>query len=221
MMIKLYSVVGNTQRSWVAGDTVAVMTDDATLLKGKLLVATPMLREPTFVRTVISVLEHNDGGALGVVINRPGDASLLDVVPPVADLASHPAVVFAGGPVEPQAAIALGVVTPEAGRFAGLAEDAKRLGWRPLLPPVVTVDLDVDPTVLAETVRELRVFAGYAGWSAGQLEGEIASGAWYVVDSRPLDAFDALPDRLWASVLRRQPWPLSVVSTCPLDPTMN
>jgi putative transcriptional regulator len=180
-------------------------------LKGKLLVAAPMLREPTFARTVISLLEHTEDGALGVVINRPGDASLLDIVPPVAELASQPAVLFAGGPVEPQAAIALGVVT------AGAPAE----GWRPVLHPVVTVDLDVDPTVLATSLRELRVFAGYAGWTAGQLEDEIAEGAWYVVESLPLDAFDALPGRLWSAVLRRQPWPLSALSTCPLDPTLN
>lgn len=180
-------------------------------LRGKLLVAAPMLREPTFARTVISLLEHNGDGALGVVINRPGDASLLDVVPPVAELASQPAVLFAGGPVEPQAAIALGVVT----------SDAQPEGWRSVIHPVVTVDLDVDPTILASSLRELRVFAGYAGWSAGQLEGEIAQGAWYVVDSLPSDAFDAWPDRLWSAVLRRQPWPLSAVSTCPLDPRLN
>jgi putative transcriptional regulator len=185
------------------------MVDGA--LKGKLLVAAPMMHEPTFARTVISVLEHNEEGALGVVINRPGDASLIEVVPPVADLASQPAVLFAGGPVEPQAAIALGVVDA----------DAAQEGWRPVVHPVVTVDLDVDPTVLAGALRELRVFAGYAGWSAGQLESEVAQGAWYVVESLPLDAFDALPDRLWSVVLRRQPWPLSAVATCPLDPTMN
>jgi putative transcriptional regulator len=180
-------------------------------LKGKLLVAAPMMREPTFARTVIAMLEHNEDGALGVVINRPGDASLLEVVPPVADLASQPAVLFAGGPVEPQAAIALGVVT------TGASPD----GWRPVVHPVVTVDLEVDPLVLAGSLKALRVFAGYAGWAAGQLEAEIAEGAWYVVESLPLDAFDALPDRLWSAVLRRQAWPLSAVATCPVDPTMN
>jgi putative transcriptional regulator len=185
-------------------------------LKGKLLVASPALTEPTFARTVISLLEHSDDGALGVVINRPGDASLLDVVPPVAELASRPAVLFAGGPVEPQAAIALGVVVVD-GPVAAVAAQA----WRPVVHPVVTVDLDVDPVVLASSLRELRVFAGYAGWSAGQLESEIAQGAWYVVESLPLDAFDRSPDRLWSSVLRRQAWPLSAVATFPADPTMN
>jgi putative transcriptional regulator len=180
-------------------------------LKGKLLIAAPAMQEPTFARTVISVLEHTEEGALGVVINRPGDASLLDVVPPVAEIASRPAVLFAGGPVEPQAAIALGVVAP----------DAPADGWRPVVHPVVTVDLESDPVLLAASLRELRVFAGYAGWSAGQLEGEIAAGAWHVVESLPLDAFDAAPDRLWSAVLRRQPWPLSAVAMCPIDPTMN
>src|SRR5581483_3212887 len=106
----------------------------------------------------------------------------------------EPAVLFAGGPVEPRAAIALGVV----------AGETVHTYWRPLVPPLVTVDLDGDPDVLAGSRRALRVFAGYAGWSGGQLEGEIAEGAWYVVDSLPLDPFDAVPDRLWYAVLRRQ-----------------
>jgi putative transcriptional regulator len=65
------------------------------------------------------------------------------------------------------------------------------------------------------------VFAGYAGWSGGQLEAEVVDGAWYVVERLPADTFADLPDRLWSQVLRRQPWPLSAVSTCPIDPTMN
>ena len=180
-------------------------------LAGKLLVASPTLRSPEFTRTVIALLDHNDEGALGLIINRPGNASLLEVVPPVADIASTPAVVFSGGPVEPQVAIALGVT----------ADGSTSEGWRPIVGPLVTVDLDFDPEVLAASLRELRVFAGYAGWSGGQLEGEIADGAWYVVERLPDDTFADFPDRLWSQVLRRQPWPLSAVSTCPVDPTMN
>jgi putative transcriptional regulator len=178
---------------------------------GRLLVASPMLRSPDFSRTVIALLEHNEEGALGLVLNRPGDAPLFEVVPPVAEIATSPAVVFSGGPVEPQVAIALGVTT------AGAAGE----GWRPIAGPLVTVDLDYDPVLLASSLLKLRVFAGYAGWSGGQLEGEIDEGAWYVVDREPGDAFVDFPDRLWAQVLRRQAWPLSAVSTCPLDPTMN
>jgi putative transcriptional regulator len=184
---------------------------DGGSLAGKLLVATPMLRSPEFNRTVIALLQHSSDGALGLVLNRPGNASLMEVVPPVADIASAPAVLFSGGPVEPQVAIALGVTT------TGAVGD----GWRPVVGPLVTVDLDSDPALLAASLRELRVFAGYAGWSGGQLEVEIDEGAWYVVERLPSDTFADFPDRLWSQVLRRQPWPLSAVSTCPLDPTMN
>jgi putative transcriptional regulator len=165
---------------------------------------------------VIAMLEHNDDGALGLVLNRPGDASLLEVVPPVAEIASTPAVLFSGGPVDPNVAIALGVVEASA-----TTTDLRSEAWRPVVGPLVTVDLDYDPALLAASLSELRVFAGYAGWSSGQLEGEIEEGAWFVVERLPGDAFADFPDQLWSAVLRRQPWPLRAVANFPLDPTMN
>jgi putative transcriptional regulator len=180
-------------------------------MRGKLLVATPALTEPTFARTVILLLEHNDDGALGVVLNRPSPAPLSDVVPAVVDLATDPPVLFDGGPVSRTTAIALGAVTP----------GARGEGWSPVDPPLVTVDLDHDPALLASALRSLRVFAGYAGWSAGQLEGEIAEGSWYVVDALPTDAFVSDPSGLRTTVLRRQGWPLSAAAHSPADPTLN
>lgn len=185
-------------------------------IAGKLLVASPLLREPTFARTVVAMLEHNTDGALGVVINRPVDAPLIDVLPPVAEIATSPAVLFSGGPVSPEAAIALGMTQIGAPQRGTTSE-----AWRPVTPTLVSVDLDYDPIVLGTELRALRVFAGYSGWSAGQLEGEIAEGAWYVVDSLPGDAFEESPDRLWSMVLRRQQWPLSAVATFPSDPSLN
>jgi putative transcriptional regulator len=181
-------------------------------LKNRLLVATPLLREPTFARTVILLLEHDETtGAVGVVLNRPTAIDVASAVPPVADLAAPPTVLFEGGPVSPATAIALGLTEP----------DAEPEGWIEVVAPLVTVDLDHDPALLAATLRRLRIFAGYAGWSAGQLEGEVEEGSWYVVDSLPLDAFGDDPDGLWSAVLRRQGWPLSAVAVCPLDPSMN
>jgi putative transcriptional regulator len=181
-------------------------------LTSRLLVATPLLVEPTFNRAVILLLEHTkDGGALGLVLNRPDEAAVADVVPSVADLASEPAVLFSGGPVSPSTALALGLARP----------GAEPEGWTPVLPPIVTVDLDHDPALLTTTLRALRVFAGYAGWSPGQLEAEIEQGAWYVVDALPGDPFLTDPTALWPLVLRRQGWPLAAVAVCPRDPTMN
>jgi putative transcriptional regulator len=113
--------------------------------------------------------------------------------------------------VAPTTAIALGRVA------AGAEPD----GWTYVVPPLVTVDLDHDPSLLAVSVRDLRVFVGYAGWAAGQLVGEIEEGAWYVVDGLPADPFGDNPELLWSAVLRRQGWPLSAVAVCPLDPSMN
>jgi len=180
--------------------------------KGDLLIATPSLREPTFARTVIALLEHDDeNGTVGVVLNRPMSVAISDVVEAVTDLVTAPSTLFDGGPVAPTTAIALGRVAP------GAEPD----GWTYVVPPLVTVDLDHDPSLLAASVRDLRVFVGYAGWSAGQLQGEIEEGAWYVVEGLRGDPFGASPDDLWSVVLRRQGWPLSAVAVCPLDPTMN
>ena len=186
-------------------------------MRGQLLVATPALQEPTFSRSVILLLEHSPGeGALGVVVNRPTAVAVADVVGAVADLATDPAVLFEGGPVSQTTAIGLGAAAPGA-----LDEAEPPEGIAPVTPPLVTVDLDHDPAMLAATLRTLRVFAGYAGWSPGQLEGEVAEGSWYVVDALPGDAFTADPAGLRAAVLRRQGWPLSAAAHSPDDPALN
>lgn len=180
-------------------------------LRGRLLVATPELVGEPFGRSVIAILDHGDTGALGVVLNRPGQTPVGAVVPAVSDLVVDPDVLFDGGPVGSGSAIALGTTT------AG----ADRAGWLPVAPPLVSVDLDHDPAVLASVLRQLRVFAGYAGWSSGQLESEIDEGAWWVMDLLPSDVFDPEPQQLWRRVLRRQPWPMSAVATFPADVTLN
>jgi putative transcriptional regulator len=185
-------------------------------MRGRLLVATPALQEPTFARTVILLLEHTAAdGALGVVVNRPTPVVAADVVASVADLVTEPAVLFEGGPVSPNTAIGLGATVP------GALEQVAGEGLAPVTPPLVTVDLDHDPALLAASLKALRVFAGYAGWSAGQLEGEIAEGSWYVVDALPGDPFTAEPGRLRTAVLRRQGWPLAAAAHSPSDPTLN
>jgi putative transcriptional regulator len=95
------------------------------------------------------------------------------------------------------------------------------LGWRQVVGRLGLVDLDAPPELLASELGSLRIFAGYAGWGAGQLAGELEAGAWYVVDGEPGDAFSPEPERLWRSVLRRQRGDLALVSTYPADPTLN
>jgi putative transcriptional regulator len=185
---------------------------------GGLLVATPLLDDPNFRRGVVLILEHDDdGGTLGVVLNRPSEVTVTQVLPSWDSLVSGPPVLFEGGPVQTDSALAL----------ASVPSGEEPLGWRRLhagtaaVSKLGTVDLDAPPEILAGEITQMRIFAGYAGWTAGQLEAEIREGSWYVVDAEPGDTFDARPANLWRSVLRRQPGELAFVATCPDDPKLN
>ena len=187
---------------------------DAGVAPGSLLVAAPGLSDPNFRRTVVYVIEHRDRGTLGVVLNRPGEVSVGDVLPSWAPLATLPHAVFVGGPVESQTALCLAAVRTgeDPAALAGL------VGVR---GPVALVDLDGDPEPLTSRLRGLRVFAGYSGWDAGQLAAEIGRGDWIVVPALPDDVLTGQGPNLWARVLRRQGVPLALLATMPLDPRHN
>jgi putative transcriptional regulator len=173
-------------------------------------VATPALEEPNFARTIVLLLEHGDEGAFGLVLNRPSDVPLGEAVPAWISTASAPAVMFVGGPVGPDQAIGLARVA--------VVEAVE--GCAPLFGDLATVDLARQPGGIP--VEELRVFVGYAGWGAGQLEGEIATGSWFVVDADAgADPFFPRPDDLWRVVLARQPDRLAWFANFPGDVTSN
>lgn len=180
-------------------------------LTGRLLVATPALDDPNFERVVILVLDHDEDGALGVVLNRASTVPVGETLDGWSELAAAPQVVFGGGPVEPTAVVALGRAAA-AVPFDGATRIVERIRL---------VDLDSDPVLAAADLERVRLFAGYAGWAPEQLEDEIAQGAWYAVDSEPDDVFTDDPDGLWHAVLRRQPGELKLLATFPSDPTMN
>ncbi len=167
---------------------------------GRLLVATPLLGDPNFRRTVILIVEHEETeGTLGVVLNRPTQIPVGQVLEQWTGLATDPSVVFKGGPVAPSSALALALVPGK----------EEPVGWRaldgaPSLARLGLLDLDTPPRLLAPAIQSLRVYAGYAGWSPGQLQAEIDEGAWHVVAAEPGDIFAATPDNLWRMVLRRQ-----------------
>ncbi len=179
---------------------------------GRLLVATPSLVDPNFAHTVVLLLDHDDEGSLGVILNRPSAIAVASVLPDWARSVDPPEVLFEGGPVSTDAALAVALV-PEAG--------GEPIGFRRLFGRTGIVDLDTPTEVLAPAITRMRVFAGYAGWGGGQLQGEIEEGSWYVLDSTAHDVFDGRPTALWSSVLRRQPGSLAWVSTKPVDPTQN
>ena len=184
------------------------MTDGS--LAGRLLVASPVLADPNFARTVVLVIEHGEEGTVGVVLNRPTDLAVDDPLPGWSGAAAPPAVVFVGGPVAPGAALCLARVRDEGAP-----------GWSPVVEGVGTVDLSEGLDEVLERVEGLRVFAGCAGWAPGQLEEEIDQGSWFVVDGHPEDVLSTEPSRLWPAVLRRQGGRLALLAHFPLDPSLN
>lgn len=180
-------------------------------MTGRLLVATPALEDPNFARAVILVLDHDEDGALGIVLNRASEVPVEDALDDWLELSATPQVVFGGGPVEPTAIVALGRASQE---------------WEPdgdtrIVERIRLVDLDTDPVLAAFDLERVRLFAGYAGWAPDQLEDEVAQGAWFAIDAEPGDVFTDDPDGLWHEVLRRQPGNLKLLATYPDDPSMN
>ena len=181
---------------------------------GALLVAMPALTDPTFAGTVVYVLDHSDTGTLGVVLGRPSQVEIRDVLPGWCDLAVEPGVFHVGGPCEADTALCLATASPDRAEGSG--------GLRPVADTVHLVDLDGEASTVAHVVDGLRVFAGYAGWSAGQLAGEIAEGAWACVPGRPEDVLSsAAGPELWRRVMGRQTGRLGVLATAPADSSVN
>ena len=185
----------------------------ASQTKGRLLLATPPLDDPNFDRTVIYIIEHHLEGALGVVINRPSDETLDAPLDRWEDLQAVPGAVFLGGPVEPDALIALALANDP------VTEASEELS--PISGRVASADLTVDPVFVGGLVKSVRIFRGYAGWGPGQLEGEIDEGAWLVLDAEPDDVFAPEPDELWRTILRRQGGRLAWLADAPDDLTDN
>jgi putative transcriptional regulator len=180
-------------------------------LTGRLLVAAPSLEDPNFRRSVVLLLDHDGDGAVGVVLNRPSGTDLAEVMPQWALQVSGPAELFVGGPVGEDRAVGLAV----------LGDGEQPDGFQPVSGRVGLLDLDTDADDILGRVVGARVFAGYAGWGSGQLEEELAEGAWFVLDALPGDAVTDDPGALWRMVLRRQPDRLAWLAHFPDDPSQN
>ncbi|MFN2612728.1 MAG: YqgE/AlgH family protein [Solirubrobacterales bacterium] len=171
-------------------------------LSGSLLIASPRMGD-WFQRAVVLVVEHTEQGAFGLVLNRPSDATVGEAAPGLGELIGAEHRLHVGGPVAPEAITAIGEHLDPAASVK-LVVDAAGM-----------VDLD-DPPELGR----LRVFAGYAGWSEGQLDVEVDAEAWIVETALPDDLFEE-DDELWSRVLRRKGGEFALLAQMPADPSLN
>ena len=171
-------------------------------LRGQLLVAAPILHDPNFHRTVVLVAEHGEEGAMGLVLNRPTDTPVADALPELVPLAGEDPV-YVGGPVALESVLAIAELDDP--------DDASELLFG-------TVGFVQEPDV---PVLRGRVYVGYAGWSAGQLEEELEEESWLVLPAEPDDLFSDDADGLWSAVLRRQGGSYALLALMPPDPSLN
>jgi putative transcriptional regulator len=177
-------------------------------LGGKLLVSNASLFDPNFRRTVVLVGHHDDDGAVGVILNRPLALSVDEAAPALADLVAPGDLLYEGGPVQPEAAVVIAEFDdPSDAGMVALGS----IGFLPEQP---------DPADLGG-IRRARVFAGYSGWGAGQLEAELDEDAWLIVTAEPHDVFHDEPERLWEDVLVRLGPGFAMMRTMPADPSQN
>jgi putative transcriptional regulator len=178
-------------------------------LRGKLLVASPALVDPNFARAVILITEHNEDGAMGVVLNRPSESAVGEVAPELDRLVAEDDPIYVGGPVQPQALVVLA-------EFA----DPGAAAWI-VVADVGFVSAETEQDELERAVRRGRVYAGYSGWGAGQLEEELTEEAWIVEAPLPSELFPDDPRTLWSDVLARKGGQYALIARMPEDPSLN
>lgn len=177
---------------------------------GMLLVAAPGMLSEEFNRSVVLIIEHNEQLTFGVNLASRSDLAVFNVMPEWLPAVAKPQALYIGGPLNQQSVV--GLAMTKAGVDLDQAPHLNRLANR-----LAHVDLRADPGSIAEQVEGMRLFAGYAEWAPGQLDGEIERGDWYVTPALPTDV--VVPGRtdLWGDVMRRQQMPLPLFSTFPAD----
>jgi putative transcriptional regulator len=177
-------------------------------LRGQLLVSSGGLYDPNFRHTVVLIGEHNDEGALGVVLNRALDLRVADAIPELASWVPEGQALFQGGPVLPSSPVLVAELSDPGEADIPIFDS---IGF-------LIGDLsDIEPW----KVLRARVFAGYSGWGPGQLEAEMEADSWILEPARPEDVFSDDPDLLWSRVLRRKGPEYAHLSRMPYDPSMN
>jgi len=178
-------------------------------LTGQLLLASPTLLDPNFNRTVVLIGVHSAEGAMGVILNRPSAVTVGEAVPQLEPAVAEQEPIYVGGPVQPGSIVFLAEFLDPAP--AGLLV-LGRIGF-----PAPDTGIEE----LAESTARRRVFAGYAGWSDGQLDAEVDDGDWIAQVALPEDVFSEAPEELWSSVLTRKGGSYALIARMPPDPSVN
>jgi putative transcriptional regulator len=166
---------------------------DEDLGEGTLLVADRKLQDPNFVKSVIMIVNYDEHGAVGLVLNRQGEIPVSQLLTGVKSARDRKDTAFTGGPVEPKSVLALLRANKGPDGAQQIAGDVWAILDEDLLEQTLATHVGPD---------KLRFYLGYAGWGPGQLEPEMDAGAWRLVHANSETVFDAEPESLWDRVVR-------------------
>ncbi len=178
---------------------------------GQLLVSIPDLGDDNFDQAVVLMIEHDEQGALGLVVNSPSATPVAEHLPDLVPLLASPAMFFVGGPVAVGGLLALGRRTLE----QAASHSTEVAGPVVLVEPQALVNGEV------AGIDIVRLYTGYSGWAPGQLDAELTSGAWHLLPALPDDVFTSDPEHLWRRVMRRQGGRLAAQGLYPDDLSVN
>jgi putative transcriptional regulator len=177
----------------VVGATITGGSQAPVPAAGMLLVARSELPDPNFSRTVVLLLHYDEGGAAGVILDRPTGHALAELLPDVAELAERRDVLYIGGPVSPNALLLLVRTASKPEGSDEVLPGVHTAAGMEQLRPLLDQGIDQD---------SLRAYAGYAGWAPGQLDAEIERGDWHLYPATAERVFSDRPQELWGTLHR-------------------
>ena len=178
--------------------------------QGRLLISEPFLFDPYFKRTVILLVEHNENGSVGFILNRPVNVNVSEIVD---NFPEFEAEVYFGGPVNQNN---LFYVHTLGNALEDCAEVLPGLFWGGNFDRLKDL-------IIAGKVQpnEIRFFAGYSGWEKNQLKKELKGKSWIVTEATIDQALNGRTKQFWNEVLKKMGSKFAIMSNFPEDPTMN
>ena len=177
---------------------------DTSLGKGMFLIATPSLRDPNFRQTVILLCEHGPDGALGVVLNRPTEMNITEVLPQMPVLEGQAHRVFCGGPVQKDSLLVLYHLNEEVEDTHAVLDGVYLGGNTETLKRILEVPAEEE---------SFRAYMGYSGWGPGQLEEEIKTNSWLVTPADGDIVFNTPIEQRWKKATEKLGIDLAHLST--------
>ncbi len=191
-------------------DILKIKTNNIKPTRGKILISEPFLVDYYFKRSVVLLAEHNEEGSFGLIINKPVDLRLSDIVK---DFPSFDTPVYLGGPVKTDSLYFIHTMGNEIENSMEISEGLFWGGDIEIVKELITIGR-IDP-------KEIKFFVGYSGWVSKQLESELARNSWLVANIKAKDVMEANPDKMWKKTVKNLGSDYAYWTNFPSDPSLN